>query len=348
MMRSARTLLRSKKVWLLKYLLMNMVSRLPFHEELHYRAQALLGRHELDAPPTMLRRSTELFRLLRHVGERVEGRVVFEIGTGWFPFTAILAHLLGAREVITVDIHPWLKLDHAAETLDAIRRLAGPAVEAMGGVPAEFERRTRALSERARAAKTVDELFRPADVRYMPHTDLLQADFPDGTVDVVFSSNVLEHIPPDVLADIHRRTARMATPRGVAIHRVNPDDHFKALAGSSIAFLEYDERAWRWLGGYGLSYHNRLRSREHVELLARTPWRVSLWADALDREALDQLERRRIVLAGRFAGMAPEVVCAFYTWLVLRLRADGDEAVAEPTRVEWIDELIGPRPAGLA
>ena len=255
------TTMRSKAIWKTKYLLMNGLSRVPFNEKLHFAAQRLLGKHSLDAEE-MFGRAAELFRVLRRAGGNVQGKTVLEIGTGWFPFAALLSYLFGAREVVTVDIHPWLTLGNAVKTFEHAQRLGEGVLEKVGADRADFAERCRTASRSASAARHLDGFFAPLGIRYLPKTDLLVADIPDGSVDVVFSSNVLEHIPPEVLAEIHGKTGRLAREGGFAVHRFNPDDHYKNLSGSSVSFLEYDERGWRLLGGYGLAYHNRLRTVE--------------------------------------------------------------------------------------
>lgn len=250
----------------------------------------------------------------------------------------MLSYLLGAKEVLTVDIHPWLKRRHAVETFEAARRYGGELAKAVGVSRADFAARCDVIARSAEQSGTVDEFFAPTTIRYLPKTDLLKADLPARSVDVVFSSNVLEHIPPDVLEAIHRRAAELAREGGVALHRFNPDDHFKTLSGSSITFLEYSEAAWRRLGGYGLSYHNRLRSAEHADLARRAGWTLSFWADALDHGALRQLESGTARLAERFASMPKEILAAFYSWFVLR-NGPSDTTVSNPAHVKWIDDL---------
>ena len=335
----------SQTAWKLKYRLINLASRLPLHERLHYLGQKMLGRQRLDGPE-MLRRATEVFRLLHYAGGRVQGRDVLEIGTGWFPFVPLLAHLLGARRVFTVDIHPWLTLRHTRQTVDAIRDLADTAAAKLGVEPAEFSLRADDLAHRAGKAREIADIFGPAQIHYLPRTDLLEADMPPNSLDAVFSSNVLEHIPPDTLSAIHRKTAQLVRAGGFAVHRFNPGDHFANLSGSTIRFLECDDREWQGLGGRGLSYHNRLRTCEHAELIRETGWTPAFWAEQVDREAIEQLREGRIVPVPRYAEMSPEQICAFYAWFVLR--KDAAASAAAPLRCEWIDDILDRSPAHAA
>lgn len=325
------------KLWVPKAVGVNLLSRLPLAEQIHYNLQRLLGRHRLDAPE-MFSRALELFRLHRHAGGDLSGKDVLEVGTGWFPFTPVMAHLLGARSVVTVDVHPWLRLGNLIRTGEEL----GPMLDDMArraGAEAETVReRHRRLLSAARRAAELQDVLQAAGIDYRCPCDLTEGPLPAESFDVVFSSNVLEHIPPAELREIHRQIGRMLRPDGLVVHRLNPGDHFVELTGSTVNFLRFSEGAWRWLGGSGLSYHNRLRSCEHAGILREAGLGLHLWADALDRKALRSELGRTVVPAGRFERMPEEFLAAYYTWFVAG-RADG-ESVTEPVRVRWIDALL--------
>ena len=329
--------MKSNAAWMCKYALINLISRLPGHEWLHFMGQKLLGKHRLDAPE-MLRRAIEPYRLARYAGGKIEDSVILEIGTGWFPFVPLLGHLLGARSVLTVDIHPWLTMKHLRRTIEAVRNLSDTVTAKLGITAAHVQARCDQLLVRAGNTQTPAELLQHANVRYLSQTDLLEVDIPSESVDLILSSNVLEHIPPDVLRAIHARTAELARPDGLAVHRFNPDDHFKTLSGSTVTFLSYSDSAWRWLGGRGLSYHNRLRTAEQADLVTRSPWGLTFWADAVDEEAVKAIKAGEIILAPRFAEMPVERVCAFYAWFIMKNGAP--TTAVSPRIVPWIDEVF--------
>ena len=329
--------MKSHTAWLCKYALINLISRLPGHERLHLIGQKILGKHRLDAPE-MLRRALEPYRLARYAGATIEDRVILEIGTGWFPFVPLLGHLLNARAIITVDIHPWLTAKHLRQTIIALRDLSDTIATTLQIPATHVQQCCDQLLTRAPHTRTPAELLLHANIRYLPKTDLLTADLPPAGVDLVLSSNVLEHLPPPILQAIHARTAALTRPGGLAVHRFNPDDHFKTLSGSTITFLKYSDSAWRFLGGRGLSYHNRLRTAEHADLLKPTPWGLLLWADAVDTNALDQIKTGALTPAPRFAAMPPEILCACYAWFIMK--KDAPTTAATPRTVRWIDDIL--------
>ncbi|RJP75630.1 MAG: SAM-dependent methyltransferase [Desulfobacteraceae bacterium] len=88
---------------------------------------------------------------------------------------------------------------------------------------------------------------------------------PDGSVDLIFSASVLEHIrhPEAVLSE----SARILRPDGYMINYVDLRDHF---SNYPFEMFKYSERMWNLLtkqsGGAG--YQNR--------------WRISHWKRALE------------------------------------------------------------------
>lgn len=326
------------KAWMAKALLINLVSRLPFDEQIHFLGQKLLGKHRLDAPD-LLRRAVELFGLLRMAGGSVSNAAVLEIGTGWFPFVPLMSHLAGARRVLTVDVHRWLSLRNTQKAVAALACFADELAQKTGADPAAVGERYELMAALSEKATSLRGLLEGLGISYRCPCDITKSDLPAGSVDVVFTSNVLEHVPPDSLLAIHRETARLLWPGGFAVHRFNPGDHFEAFTGSSINFLKYSERQWRLLGGQGHSYHNRMRSREHAELIRQAPLAVAFWADSIDEAAVKALAAKELTVDERFRGIPDEYLCARYSWLVAA-NMDPADSITSPRSVEWIDEVL--------
>ena len=85
----------------------------------------------------------------------------------------------------------------------------------------------------------------------------------------VGSNDVLMLAFMNDLRRIHTEAYRLLVPGGLAVHRVDVGDHFATIDRRITTgnFLQFSEEDWRWYGGSGLSYHNRLRCTDHVRLL---------------------------------------------------------------------------------
>jgi predicted nicotinamide N-methyase len=263
---------------------------------------------------------------------------VLEIGTGWFPFVPIMAYLAGAKKIITVDIHPWLRFDNTQKTINEIEPYLDKLAYNLDIDKNDIYRKYDLISDIQSEQNCLTTLLKPCKIYYYSHFDITQSDFQNDTIDIIFSSNVLEHIPPATLTNIHKKTKQLVKNTGYIVHRFNPDDHYKSFTKSTINFLKYTEREWKWLGGYGLSYHNRMRSYEHFKVMQLSGLNVVFWADAIDNIAIQQLKNNEIIPIPRFNKFSAEAICTYYSWIAARPGPIKRE-IQKPVVVKWINEI---------
>ncbi|HEV2946649.1 MAG TPA: class I SAM-dependent methyltransferase [Gemmataceae bacterium] len=301
--------------WKLKAHALALLSRVPGGKRAYHFLQSQLGTNKLDADES-IRRAAEVVDMIRQAGERECRSVCLEIGTGWRPFLPFILCLADAEKVITIDINRWLNNSYGQETYRALAGQLGLISNRLGlavtGVRERYQVAAHAkdLTSLLEAMRT--EYRCPADAR---HTELLPA-----SVDFVCSSNVLEHVSPGVLRDIHVESMRILRPGGLAVHRINPGDHFSHVDRSvtGVHFLRYSSDQWYWLGGSGLAYHNRLRSVQHQRLLEAAGFSILSSRVRIDPRSLEEITTGRQPIHSDFVHFAPEELAADYMWLVGR------------------------------
>ena len=302
--------------WKMKAHTLAVLSRVPGGKRLYHSAQRWAGSNQLPADEG-LSRSLEIVELIREAGKDPSGGTYLEIGTGWHPFLPFLLHLVGAERIITVDVNPWLSEAYAFETARAIGTQLGRVAHQLGLDPERIESRYRAAISNG---NSLAELLGGFGVEYRCPADARTTGLPDGSVDFVCSSNVLEHISPDVLSDIHGESRRVLKTGGLAVHRFNPQDHYcrgdRSITG--VNFLQYSPREWYWYGGSGLSYHNRLRCVEHRSLLGRAGFEIAVDRVRVDKRAQALIESKTIPIHEDFQRFTPSELAADYMWLVGR------------------------------
>ncbi len=139
------------------------------------------------------------------------------------------------------------------------------------------------------------------------------ADIPDGSVDVILSNSVLEHVRdlPALCAEL----ARILAPGGVMLHRVDYRDHFFKYP---FHFLLFSQKIWnRFLDPGDLP---RWRYDDHAAALARAGFDVSVLDYARDEDAFAAVADR---LHPDFADRDPAVLSIVTATLVC-LRRPGE------------------------
>jgi SAM-dependent methyltransferase len=241
---------------------------------------------------------------LRSLKMDISGLRFLEIGTGWFPASPIGFALAGCGECLTYDLKRHLDF-----------RLIRQLLQVLGThLPAIAEAASRPLAE-VRAdydglctQSTLADLLKRARIGYRAPADATASGLPPESVDIVFSNNVLEHVPREVLRGMMNESRRILKRGGVVIHCVNCGDHYAYFDRSitSINYLTYEERDWRFWDNK-LLYQNRLRPQDFLDLAEEAGLEVVLEKHKARPELLEALPQLRI--ASDFQSYPPEQLC---------------------------------------
>lgn len=255
----------------------------------------------------------EHFRIERY---RLDaGFNVFELGTGWYPIIPMGMYLCGAAEIWTCDLAPLLRPKRLAQVLDFFSDYAERGkLEAF--LPHLIPERLAALRE----ARAVAQTASPAETLAPFHLHLLIRDgratgLPDGTMDLFFSTSVLEYIPPDVLLGLLNETRRLARPGAVVSHYIRLADQYAALDRSitPFNFLQYTSRQWQ-------HYQNpftpltRLRISDYRAIFQQAGFAIVREENTAGAEA----DLERIKLAPEFQKYSREDLLVTTSWLVAK------------------------------
>ena len=273
--------------WRQKALIQRVCASAPAGDRLYQLIQRRFGRLS-DDPFKRLPRHAAMMRRLTALGFRLPGSRCLEIGTGHLPVAPVAFALLGAREVVTVDLHRRLNTELTASML---RRLAAderlPALYE-GAISAE-----RLDVLRGMLGRPVHQILDRLGIVYDAPGDASRLPDGDGSFDLSFSMTVLEHVTPRALRELLAESRRLLGPDGFAAHLIDPSDHFAHQDPriTRINFLRFSPGQWRRIGGNEFSYCNRLRASQleqafttagfHIERSDRT-------VDEPSRAALDR------------------------------------------------------------
>ena len=186
---------------------------------------------------------------------KLQGKTILEMGPGDSVATALVAACYGAKTIL-IDAGPFAMTD-----LAAYRKLS----EDLG--------RTGVNTPDISKAETLDEVLAACDSTYLTQG---LADFSSikvGTVDLIYTQAVLEHVRKREFSDTMRECFRVLAPEGIISHRVDLKDHL----GGSLNNLRFSERVWEseFFVRSGF-YTNRIRYPEMIALFKDAGFNVEI------------------------------------------------------------------------
>jgi SAM-dependent methyltransferase len=220
---------------------------------------------------------------LERIGwKNLDGKTVLELGPGDSLATAVIARALGAERCYLSDAGAFAKPD--VQTYVQLQQF----LEAQGLRPPDLK-----------GCASLDDILARCHGVYL--TDGLAGlrRIPSGSVDLVFSQAVLEHVRLSEFSETQKESARVLRPDGIVSHQVDLKDH---LAGA-LNSLRFDERTWEaeWMAQSGF-YTNRLRFTEIIDIVKA----AGLEPEVTEVQRWDRVPTPRAKLAARFRAMPDE------------------------------------------
>ena len=304
---------------------MRACAALPRGDAWYRLLQKNFGNLKRSTPDRKLRITAGIIERLLALGHDLSGEYL-EVGSGHVPVVPIGLWLAGARRIWTYDLNPRLDAEMCMRALRWIKEhYDWIATEfAAAGVRTDVEARLREIGR----VNNVQALFDATNIRYIAPGDASRTGLPESSVDCHFSVATLEHVEPRALGEILREARRILKPSGVAIHVIDPSDHF-AHADPSITginFLQFDDATWRKLAGNSFAYCNRLRASDYVGAFSEAGLEIVGERRTVDKDSLKFL-REYGPIAARFAGYSEEDLCTT-TYEVLARRHPKHDAHA--------------------
>lgn len=275
--------------WERKARIQKACAAVPGGPALYQLLQRRFGRLS-DDPFKRLPPHAAMMRRLASMGFALDGKRCLEIGTGHLPVAPVAFYLLGAAEVVTVDLHRRLNASLTASMLGRLQyeRLA----ELYAGLVPPERLRERLDHLRSLDGRPVPEILDEIGIHYEAPGDAARMPDPDGSFDLSFSMTVLEHVTPVALRDLLTEARRLLGPDGYAAHLIDPSDHFAHQDPriTRINFLRFSRTEWKRVGGNEFSYCNRLRAPQLERAFTEAGLRIERCDRTVDEPSKAALE----------------------------------------------------------
>lgn len=256
-----------------------VLSRLPF--DYHLWQKLGLFRHGYMDQSGYLAGVFDAHVVRSDIQSSLAGKNVLELGPGDSVGTALVAASHGARAIL-LDAGSF-----AVSDAGFYHNLA-KELSAMGLKPPDISH-----------ASTLDDVLEACNARYLTNGFSDFSLIETGSVDMVYSQAVLEHVYKHEFLETMRECYRVLSANGVASHRVDLKDHL----GGGLNSLRFSHRVWESelfvKSGF---YTNRIRYSEMLSLFKQAGFNVEIMR--VDR--WDKLPIKRCSLAADFVELSDE------------------------------------------
>ena len=284
----------------------------------YYFIQRRYGTLKQFHPIRYFQAGLKMVSLLQEQRGPLNGSETFlEVGTGRSLALPLALWLCGAKRIITVDVHPYLKEQLVLEQLQYLRehreQVAGLFTDHLE--ERTFRERMAFLED---SDMTLAKLLAGANIQYLAPINAAQLDLPSQSIDYHVSFQVLQHVTPKALIGIFLEGKRLLKPAGLFIHYTVLDDLFSGVDRgiSPVNFLQFSDAEWENIAGNRFMYHNRLRADDLNDLLIQQGLKVALTDVKINRQSLQRLQDKEFVLDQRFRQKSPQTNATESLWVV--------------------------------
>lgn len=238
---------------------------------------------------------------------------VLELGTGWVHWEGLFLRAFYEVEAVLFDVWDNRQFQGFLTHVHAMRA-ALPNVTDRGS---DRRARAEALLDRVAACTSFEEAYKVLGFTYLLSPDGSLDKLADKSLDLVFSSDVMEHIPDESLPVLAASLARVVKPGGMVSQQIVPSDHLCIYAKNAHrkSYLQYSDKEWsRWFENV-VQYQNRWQQSDFRELFKRTGFEI------LSEEIVARVDTSGLRIADRWAGYAREDLDATVTRMLVRVPA---------------------------
>jgi hypothetical protein len=236
-----------------------------------------------------------------------------QLGTGWWPIVPIGLYICGVNNIWAYDIAPLLKKDNLRRTLELYLEYweNGQLGMFLKSVKPERIASLEGLYNRI-DDEPIADLLKSINI-YLQTYDGRNIYLPDHSIDLFFSTVVLEHIGASGLEILFKEFKRIAADNAVMSHYIGLKDQYSSFDQSITPynFLKFTDRKWR-LFNNPLIPQSRLHINGYREINKNTGWKI-----IDEKNELGSLvDLNKINLAPEFKKYSADDLLVLFSWMV--------------------------------
>lgn len=226
----------------------------------------------------------------------------YEFGAGWDLIIPLAFFSYGIGRQILVDIRDLLR---CKVINDSIKKFQQKAIDL------ELPRRIDKFLPKDTFLSSLEKYYY---IRYLAPCDARNTGLEAGSIDVITSTNTLEHVPPQDIQECNR----LLKDEGLMSFRIDYEDHYSHFDSSTSVynFLQYS--AGRWvIFNPALHYQNRLRHRDYLLLFRKMGFEI-VYERRTDATLADLKTIEQLSLDNRFRSYTTAELAVRNSLIILR------------------------------
>lgn len=238
-------------------------------------------------------RSDHNLRFIERHGAIAHGMKALELGTGWVHWEALFTRAFYDVEFTLFDVWDNRQFEGFLFYAGQLRQRMRSEINR---TEAEFARAETVLDS-VLSCRTFDEVYEKLGWAYLTDWNGSLDAIPDASLDLIVSSDVLEHVHRDSMSSLAAAHERILKPGAHAGHQIVFNDHLKIYDHSVHPknYLKMSDMRWKMLGENRVQYINRMQASE-IETIFK-----SAHLDLIAEEVTDKCSLDNIVIDSRFA-----------------------------------------------
>jgi predicted SAM-dependent methyltransferase len=292
--------------WKKKSAIIRTVEQLPFSNLIYYLLQRYVSR-SIPRSPASTDEVLEIERRHLQAFRKLTGRTLpdltFEFGAGWDLCGAIARATFGVPRQVMIDLSRLASVWQINHVINLVQPLA---------------RSEETLRKIANIGGLDHDLIRKSGITYIAPADARKTDFQDQSVDLIVSTNTLEHIPQEVIIEIMRECRRIISPGGIVSFVIDYSDHY-AHADQTISdynYIQYSRNQWAQ-HNHGHHYQNRLRHSDYENIFSNAGFEIVENQGHMPENGASIIDE--LSLSAEFLKYTREQILPTSGWFVLRV-----------------------------
>ncbi len=259
------------KKWILKAIIQKTISYFPYNQRINYLFQKHITKGVVLTDEhfnNKLIHANDHLKYFAKYGQQAFGdSICLELGSGWYPIIPISMFLAGFRQIVSLDISPWMTKKQIIETIKQFNRKISTPHFSEIKIHFKDDRLKQLIDIEAIAYQlTFNDLCKKLNFNLLIK-DARNTGFETNSIEYICSNNTFEHIYPHFLEKILEEFNKILKTGGVMSHFIDMSDHF-AHFDKSISiynFLKFSDKTWNIIDNT-IQPQNRLRYKDYIEM----------------------------------------------------------------------------------